>query len=120
MGIPDSFVVGYSGSAFLGCLEQRVTWTPDTLRVGQRVGLLISGDGREHLFVFVDGKEMLRIDGCDLHAQGLRDAPLYPLVDVFNATQAVRLDPYAKAPPTWFSELLLQRLALSSILCRHR
>merc|ERR1719469_992717 len=35
--IPDSFVVGYSGSAFLGCIEQRVTWTPDTLRVGQRV-----------------------------------------------------------------------------------
>lgn len=96
--VPESFIVGYSGSAYLGSVEQRVSFQPDTLKVGQRVGLLITGDGRENMIVFVDMKEVLRIDGGELHAHGLRDAPLYPLVDVFNAAQAVTLSPCAMAP----------------------
>lgn len=96
--VPESFVVGYSGSAYFNEKEQRISWQPDTLQVGQRVGFLITGDGREHLLIFVDDKEVLRIDGGDLHAQGLRDAPLYPLVDVFNAAQAIGLNPCAQAP----------------------
>jgi len=96
--LPESFIVGYSGSAYLNGKEQRISWQPDSLQIGQRVGFLITGDGREHVLIFVDDKEVVRIDGADLHANGLRDAPLYPVVDVFNAAQVVTLNPLALAP----------------------
>lgn len=93
--VPESFVVGYSGSAYLNGNERRLAWQPDGLKVGQHVGLLITGDGRQNMLIFVDGEEVLRIDGGDLHALGLRDAPLYPIVDVYNAAQSVALVPRA-------------------------
>jgi len=100
--VPETFVVGYSGSIFLCGAESRTAqWQPDQLVVGQCVGLLITGDGRENLIVFVDGEEVLRVEGADMHAAGLRDAPLFPIVDVFNASLSVQLRPHAVAQPPW-------------------
>jgi len=96
--IPETFIVGYSGSLYLNGGETKVEWQPDTLKAGQRIGLLVTGDGRESLAVFVDGREELRIDGARLHEAGLRDAPLYPVVDVFNASQSLLLLARAVAP----------------------
>mmetsp|Transcript_118505 Transcript_118505/g.329397 ORF Transcript_118505/g.329397 Transcript_118505/m.329397 type:complete len:198 (+) Transcript_118505:3-596(+) len=98
VGLAETFVAGYSGCVFLNGSEKRTQWQPETLKIGQRVGLLITGDGREHFKVFVDGVERLHVDGADLHAAGLRDAALYPVVDVHNATQSVELLPWAVAP----------------------
>mmetsp|Transcript_34230 Transcript_34230/g.97905 ORF Transcript_34230/g.97905 Transcript_34230/m.97905 type:complete len:192 (-) Transcript_34230:203-778(-) len=96
--IPRTFIIGYSGSAHLNGVEARCQWQPDRLREGQRVGVLVTGDGREDLVVFVDEEEVLRVEGSALHDTGLRPEPLYPVVDVFNATLAVSLTPYATAP----------------------
>jgi len=89
--VPRSFVVGYSGCAYLGGQERRCNWRPDMLRVGQMVGLLVTGDGKEDLVVFVDSVMTVHIDGALLRDAGLCDEHLYPIVDVYNATLALEL-----------------------------
>mmetsp|Transcript_77880 Transcript_77880/g.228337 ORF Transcript_77880/g.228337 Transcript_77880/m.228337 type:complete len:251 (+) Transcript_77880:3-755(+) len=96
--VPDTFIAGYSGCAYLNGKEHGCHWQPEALRAGQRVGCLISRGGREDLIIFVDGTEVFRAAGPALHEFGLRRAPLYPIVDVFNATRAVELQPRAAAP----------------------
>jgi len=98
LALPETFIAGYSGSVYLNGTEQRTSWQPENLKIGQHVGLLITGDGREHFKVFIDGVERLHVDGADLHAFGLRDAPLFPVLDIHNATQCVELIPGAMAP----------------------
>jgi len=96
--IPDTFIAGYAGSAYLSGKEHRCAWEPEALTAGQRVGCLITGNGREDMVIYVDGAEVLRVDGSGLLDRGLRHEPLYPVVDVFNATLAVELLPHATAP----------------------
>eukprot|EP00930_Biecheleria_cincta_P024181 TRINITY_DN17339_c0_g1_i1.p1 TRINITY_DN17339_c0_g1~~TRINITY_DN17339_c0_g1_i1.p1 ORF type:complete len:757 (+),score=136.40 TRINITY_DN17339_c0_g1_i1:76-2271(+) len=96
--LPGTFILGYSGVRYLDGSEAPIDWQPDTLRVGQRVGLLVTGDGRTDMVAFVDGKEVARVPGKDLRPAGLRDEPLYAIVDVYNAVLAVKLLPDAVAP----------------------
>jgi len=56
--VPSTFVVGYSGCIYLDGTERRTEWQPDVLKVGQRVGLLLTGDGRCDMVVYVDGEEV--------------------------------------------------------------
>lgn len=87
--LPDTFIIGYAGSAYLNGRELRVSWKSDALKVGQRVGLLLSD--KSDLCVFVDGAEVAKVEGHELLAAGLRAEALYPVVDVSNATLAVAL-----------------------------
>jgi hypothetical protein len=96
--IPSTFIVGYWGCLFLDGREKRTNWKADTLTVGSRVGLLVTGDGRGDLIVFVDGEPVVRADDV-LPASGLRAEELYPVIDVFAATLAVELQGVATAPP---------------------
>lgn len=96
--LPGTFILGYSGVRSLDGAEAPIDWQPDTLRVGQRVGLLVTGDGRTDMVAFVDGKEVARVPGKDLRPAGLRDEPLHAIVDVYNAVLAVKLLPDAVAP----------------------
>lgn len=95
--IPNTFIVGYWGCLFLDGREKRTSWKADTLTVGSRVGLLVTGDGRGDLIVFVDGIPVVRADDV-LPSSGLRSDELYPIVDVFAATLAVELQQSAIAP----------------------
>lgn len=97
--VAGTFIVGYTGCLYLDGSEHRISWRPDTLVEGQRVGVLLTGDGQEDLVIYVDDVEEVRIDGARLHGAGLRHSPLYPIVDVFNATLAITLSAYA-APPS--------------------
>jgi len=96
--IPSTFVVGYWGCFFLSGTERGTLWKADEAHVGQRVGMLITGDARTDLVVFVDGEPVVRVDGAVLRSGGLRDAPLYPVVDVFAATLSVAIEPHSVAP----------------------
>jgi len=96
--VPGTFIAGYSGRMFLDGKEKRICWHPDELRAGQRVGLLLTGDGKENFSVFVDGVEVVFMEGAALREAGLRDEPLYPIVDVNNATLAVALTAIPVAP----------------------
>jgi len=98
--IPDTFIAGYSGCAYLNGKEHSCGWHPDTLTAGQRVGCLITGNGQEDMIIFVDGAEVFRIAGSTLREGGLRHEPLYPVIDVLNATVAAELLPRAAAPQT--------------------
>eukprot|EP00930_Biecheleria_cincta_P070377 TRINITY_DN58011_c0_g1_i1.p1 TRINITY_DN58011_c0_g1~~TRINITY_DN58011_c0_g1_i1.p1 ORF type:complete len:692 (+),score=142.10 TRINITY_DN58011_c0_g1_i1:25-2076(+) len=97
--MPSTFMVGYWGCVFLDGKERRTAWRPDTLPTGARVGMLATSDG--DLRVFVDGVSVVCIQGAlkDILEPGLE---LYPILDVFAATVAVQLQPYAKVPdPPW-------------------
>lgn len=97
--IPNTFIVGYWGCLFLDGREKRTRWKADTLAVGSRVGLLVTGDGRGDLIVFVDGEPVVRADDVlPASTSGIRDLPLYPVIDVFAATLAVELQQSAVAP----------------------
>jgi len=96
--IPSTFIVGYWGCLFLDGREKRTRWKADTLNVGSRVGLLVTGDGRGDLIVFVDGVPVVRADDVLPTVSGLQEQPLYPVIDVFAATLAIELQPNAIAP----------------------
>lgn len=95
--VPGSFILGYAGSKYLNGNEDSISWQPDQLRVGQRVGLLLDGTTND-LAVNVDGQEVARVLGDELRLQGLGLDPLYGIVDVYNATLSVRLRPGATPP----------------------
>jgi len=95
--IPNTFIVGYWGCLFLDGREKRTKWKADTLTVGSRVGLLVTGDGRGDLIVFVDGVPVVRAEDV-LPTSGLHSEELYPIIDVFAATLAVELQQNAVAP----------------------
>merc|ERR1712110_1339955 len=99
--MPSTYIVGYWGCVFLDGREKRTSWRADALRAGARVGLLVTGDGRGDLIVFVDGVPIVRADRA---IPALRDA-VYPVVDVFAATLAVDLqDRASPRPPPWDTE----------------
>lgn len=95
----ETFIIGYWGCVFLDGREKRTRWRADDLQVGTRVGLLTTGETtRRDLLVFVDGKLVVRADG----ALPPGTDTLYPIVDVFAATQAVELQARAVLPqPPW-------------------
>lgn len=99
--MPSTFIVGYWGCVFLDGRERRTRWRADSLTQGQRVGLLVTGDGRGDLIVFVDGLPVVRADGAV--PSGLSSAEfLHPVVDVFAATLSVELQQRAQPPsPPW-------------------
>lgn len=100
--IPSTFIVGYWGTVFLNGKERLARWRPDSLQAGTNVGLLITGDGRNDLLIFVNGSPAIHIDGAALKSAGLRPAPLYPVVDVFASTTSVTLlAQSAPPPPPW-------------------
>mmetsp|Transcript_43248 Transcript_43248/g.69138 ORF Transcript_43248/g.69138 Transcript_43248/m.69138 type:complete len:922 (-) Transcript_43248:148-2913(-) len=98
--IPSTFIVGYWGCLFLDGREKRTRWKADTLKVGSRVGLLVTGDGRGDLIVFVDGEPVVRADDVlpNSFSSGGMQEPLYPVIDVFAATLSVELMTNATAP----------------------
>lgn len=99
--IPNTFVIGYWGCAFLDGEERSVLWRPDELAVGSRIGLLLSCEALGgDLLVFVDGRPVVRISDATLRGAGLStDSPLFPTVDVFAATLSVALQASSRAPP---------------------
>merc|ERR1719440_317911 len=99
--IPSTFIVGYWGCLFLDGREKRTRWKADTLTVGSRVGLLVTGDGRGDLIVFVDGEPVVRADDV---LPNINMNELYPVIDVFAATLAVEFQPNASPPPKPWSK----------------
>lgn len=101
--MPNSFIVGYWGCIFLDGKEHRTAWRSDSLCAGSRVGLLITGDGRGDLIVFVNGRPVVRAEGALLgdgtDSTATWEEPLYPVVDVFAATRVVVLSQFASPPP---------------------
>jgi len=102
--IPKSFIVGYAGCAYLDGQEHPIPWRADALRTGDTIGLLITGDGRGDLLLFVNSMHVFTLQGSVLERAGLRTEPLYPVLDVFAATKSVTLLPSAEPPalpPPW-------------------
>jgi len=120
--LPGTYIVGYWGCIFLDGRERRTKWRSDALTPGQRVGLLVA-NGTGDLIIFVDGKPVVRAEsalretrplspvadgesGCgESWNEGLGDAPLYPVVDVFAAARAVTLARLTTPPPACQAEL---------------
>jgi len=95
--VPSSFIVGYEGHAYLGPREWNTPWQPEGLLPHQRVGCLVTGDAEPCMVVLVDGTPVVKVDHVALIDAGfVEDAPLYPVVDVYSATLAVRLAPSAR------------------------
>jgi len=114
--IPLTFAVGYAGSVYLNGCERQVSWNPEHLQISQRVGLLITDDGRGDLVIFEDSKAVVRISGVALRDGGLLAGPLYPLVDLFGATSSVTLVPRASPPSQRWNHLKPVELELSDPL----
>lgn len=105
-GLPDTVVLGYWGRLFSFGKEAPHSWCAGNLPAGSRVGLLIS---EQDLQVFVNGQLAGQLSGAFAPALP-PDALLFPVVDVFAATKAVRLLLKAEPPgptdlsktmPTW-------------------
>eukprot|EP00747_Dinoflagellata_sp_TGD_P212925 gnl/TRDRNA2_/TRDRNA2_85945_c1_seq2.p1 gnl/TRDRNA2_/TRDRNA2_85945_c1~~gnl/TRDRNA2_/TRDRNA2_85945_c1_seq2.p1 ORF type:complete len:127 (-),score=10.40 gnl/TRDRNA2_/TRDRNA2_85945_c1_seq2:182-562(-) len=91
-------MAGYWGCVFADGKERCVRWRPDTLRVGSRVGLLITGaDKQRDLVVFVDDVPVVRAEGILTESANDSEA-LYPVVDVFAATLSVWMPMRARVP----------------------
>jgi len=101
--IPFTIAVGYTGSVYLNGCERAVDWSPGHLQIGQRVGILITDDGRGDVIIFEDHKPVVCIDGDGLREAGFKDAPLYPVVELFGGTSGVTLCPRASLPPSPWS-----------------
>eukprot|EP00403_Amphidinium_massartii_P035977 CAMPEP_0178436054 /NCGR_PEP_ID=MMETSP0689_2-20121128/34244_1 /TAXON_ID=160604 /ORGANISM="Amphidinium massartii, Strain CS-259" /LENGTH=863 /DNA_ID=CAMNT_0020058143 /DNA_START=49 /DNA_END=2640 /DNA_ORIENTATION=- len=102
--VPNTFIIGYAGAAYLNGQEQAIPWQADSLRAGDTVGLLVSGDGRGDMLLFVNKVYVLMLQGPILENAGLTTQPLYPLLDIFAATRSVTLLPCAEPPippPAW-------------------
>jgi len=111
--LPDSYIVGYWGCIFLDGKEHRTVWRSDALCPGSRVGLLVTGDGRGDLIVFVNDRPVVRMDGA-LLGDGVGPSTsgllLYPVVDIFAATRMVVLSQHASPPPPpWYVDESLVR-----------
>lgn len=105
--MPGTFIVGYWGCVFLEGKERRVQWRSDTLRIGSRVGVLVTCDGSWDLIVFVNDQPVVRVEGAlsppnGKHFSNDSHEALYPVVDVFAATKSITLSKSASAPtPPW-------------------
>jgi len=108
--VPLTFAIGYDGLAYLNGCEKQLGWNPERLQIGQRVGLLITDDGRGDLIVFEDLKPVVQISGVALRDAGLMAGPLYPLVDLFGSTSVVILAPTAVPPSQRWCPLLWDHL----------
>ncbi|CAJ1355935.1 unnamed protein product, partial [Effrenium voratum] len=95
--VPGTFIVGYTGARYLNGREGTIDWQPEQLKAGQRVGLLIASYSQD-LVVYVDGLEAARVPGAELKAANLGEGPLFSIVDVYNATLAVKLLPGPSCP----------------------
>jgi len=97
--MPNTYIIGYWGCVFLDGQERRTSWKPDLLQAGSKVGLLISESGGSGgIRVFVDGSLVVYIEGA-LGSHAVPTTEFYPVVDVFAATLAVALQPFASPPP---------------------
>mmetsp|Transcript_16753 Transcript_16753/g.39150 ORF Transcript_16753/g.39150 Transcript_16753/m.39150 type:complete len:632 (+) Transcript_16753:69-1964(+) len=105
--LPSTFIVGYWGCVFLDGMERKAQWRPDDLQAGQRVGFLVTGDGRGDIIVFVDDKPVVHVPGAMLAremnmsssvAVGVPE-PMFPIVDIFAATRTVAMLKRATPPP---------------------
>jgi hypothetical protein len=96
--IPSTITIGYAGRVYLNGSERVLNWNPGHLQIGQRLGLLITDDGKGDLIVFEDQKPVVIIDGSALSRAGITDAPLYPVVELFGRTAGVTLCPRANIP----------------------
>merc|ERR1711881_675051 len=114
--IPLTFAIGYGGSVYLNGCERRVNWNPEHLQVSQRVGLLVTDDGRGDLIVFEDLTPVVRISGFALRDAGLLAGPLYPLIDFCGATSAVTLVPRPVLPKQRWDHLDSVELELAESL----
>jgi hypothetical protein len=89
--VTDGWSIGYSGQAKTPDKGfEKSDWNPNTLRKGDKVGLLIClcGYGR----VYVNGQPRVRLEGWP--TQGV----FYPFVDLVGSTQAVSLNVNATPP----------------------
>eukprot|EP00927_Polykrikos_kofoidii_P082037 TRINITY_DN8041_c0_g1_i1.p1 TRINITY_DN8041_c0_g1~~TRINITY_DN8041_c0_g1_i1.p1 ORF type:complete len:659 (+),score=82.75 TRINITY_DN8041_c0_g1_i1:208-2184(+) len=93
--IPDTFVVGYNGCVFVDGQELRTTWRADLIPVGSKVGCLVSSNG--DIRIFCDGDVVLRVGRAlaDMIKHGVK---MFPVVDVYSATKAVKLSKYPAVP----------------------
>mmetsp|Transcript_62270 Transcript_62270/g.115574 ORF Transcript_62270/g.115574 Transcript_62270/m.115574 type:complete len:644 (-) Transcript_62270:85-2016(-) len=104
--LPGTCIVGYWGCVFLDGSERKTHWRPDDLQAGQRVGFLVTGDGRGDIILFVDDQPVVHVPGAMLAkdmnitsiAVGVPE-PMFPIVDIFAATRTVALIRRATPPP---------------------
>jgi hypothetical protein len=86
--VPDSWSLGYDGSAFYNRLESfvnerlEIPWQPKHLRTGDRVGLLVHSDG---LAVYQNHVLVADVQISDMPV----GKPLFPFVDLMGCTLAV-------------------------------
>mmetsp|Transcript_56596 Transcript_56596/g.132793 ORF Transcript_56596/g.132793 Transcript_56596/m.132793 type:complete len:640 (+) Transcript_56596:55-1974(+) len=104
--LPGTCIVGYWGCVFLDGNERKTHWRPDDLQAGQRVGFLVTGDGRGDIILFVDDQPVVHVPGAmlakDMNATSIAvgvPEPMFPIVDIFAATRAVALIRRATPPP---------------------
>jgi len=97
--IPLTVAVGFNGSVYLNGCERQVDWNPENLEISQRIGLLITDDGRGDLVIFEDQRPVVCIDGFALRDAGMVGESLYPVVELYGATSGVTLVPRAVLPP---------------------
>jgi hypothetical protein len=96
--IPMTVAVGYSGVVYLNGCERQTNWKPENLQCGQRVGVLITDDGRGDLVVFEDQEPVVCIDGFALREAGLMGEPLYPIVEIFGTACGLTMVPLPSMP----------------------
>merc|ERR1712137_342961 len=99
--IPNTYVAGYWGSAFMRGIECRVPWCSDGVQVGTRVGVLITSKGCGDFIVFVDDKPVVRVDkAVSVGSEG--SEKFYPIVELFAGTRVITLSKCATPPePPW-------------------
>eukprot|EP00434_Breviolum_minutum_P037025 symbB.v1.2.032816.t1/scaffold3988.1/size46798/1 len=87
--LEDTCLVGYwTCCAFVNRMRQRVQWDPADLRVGNRVGVLVTNEG--DLKIFVDRMEVDCLKGVINVTPSLT---LYPVLDIYNSCTSVELLP---------------------------
>lgn len=90
-GLGQAWLVGFDGIMYDANDFSEVDWYPSELRIGDRVGVLVTPEGQ--LQIFVNGK--WRLDGpknVDI------SRPLFLALDLIGNTEAVSLVPQARCP----------------------
>jgi len=88
--VEEAWTMGYSGLALAPELQEMVTikWNPAKLKLGDRAGLLVRGDGT--LIVFVNSNPVC---SARMSKAPVQDDPLYPFIDLLGTAQEVTLTP---------------------------
>ena len=84
--LEDTCLVGYWGCAYVNGVRKQVQWDPANLRVGSKVGVLVTKEG--DLTIFVDEMEVDCLKGVINVTPELK---LYPVMDIRDTCTSLKL-----------------------------